>query len=398
MACTSFLGTRPAKYPRGWIGWWIASIRKLGEQGGHKWKGHYRFRRQDGSYASVVDRGFIMADAAGKPTRVVGGISDVTEQQRAEQTLANSRRQLRGLSARLQSVREDERARVAREIHDELGQVLTALKINLDWLERKLGMRDNDPSLNPLLDRVVESAEIAESAIGSVQRIAAELRPSTLDNLGLTSTLEQEAGRFQQRTGIVCKVSLPKEGLELPKDGATAVFRIFQESLTNVARHAQATEVRAQLQAEEAQVVLKLEDNGRGIAPEAPFRDRRKLRVLLVDDHLMVRRSIRRLLKAAMPELHVVGEAADGLEALALMRTLTPDLVFMDISMPVLDGIEATRRITADFPGVRVIIVSANDDEGFHRRAREAGAAGYLLKGGSLGSFETDIRKILRRD
>jgi two-component system, NarL family, sensor histidine kinase UhpB len=247
----------------------LESIRKLGEQGGHKWKGHYRFRRKDGSYASVVDRGFIMADASGKPTRVVGGISDVTEQQRAEQALANSRRQLRGLSARLQSVREDERARVAREIHDELGQVLTALKINLDWLERKLGMRDNDPSLNPLLDRVVESAEIAESAIGTVQRIAAELRPSTLDNLGLTSALEQEAGRFQQRTGISCKVSLPKDGHDLPKDVATAVFRIFQEALTNVARHAQATEVRAQLQAEAAQIMLKVEDNGRGIAPEA---------------------------------------------------------------------------------------------------------------------------------
>jgi two-component system, NarL family, sensor histidine kinase UhpB len=247
----------------------LESIRKLGAQGGRNWNGHYRFRRQDGSYASVVDRGFILADAAGKPARIVGGISDVTEQQLAEQALAHSRRQLRGLSARLQSVREDERARVAREIHDELGQLLTALKINLDWLERKLGVRDNDPSLNPLLDRVVESAEIADSAIGSVQRIAAELRPSTLDNLGLTSALEHEAGRFQQRTGIICQISLPKEGLELPKEAATAVFRIFQEALTNVARHAQATEVRAQLQAEAAQVVLKVEDNGRGIAPEA---------------------------------------------------------------------------------------------------------------------------------
>ena len=180
----------------------------------------------------------------------------MTEQRQAEQALENSRRQLRALSARLQSVREEERAKVAREIHDELGQVLTALKINLDWLERKLGVRDNDPSLNPLLDRVVESAEIADSAISSVQKIAAELRPSSLDNLGLAAALEHEAQRFQQRTGIACQVKLPAESLDLPAEAATAVFRIFQEALTNVARHAQATEVRAALQSEADQVVL----------------------------------------------------------------------------------------------------------------------------------------------
>ena len=90
---------------------------------------------------------------------------------------------------------------MAREIHDELGQVLTALKINLDWLERKLGVRDNDPSLNPLLDRVVESAEIADSAISSVQKIASDLRPSSLDNLGLAAALEHEAPAFSAAHG-----------------------------------------------------------------------------------------------------------------------------------------------------------------------------------------------------
>ena len=247
----------------------LAAIQEAGERGGLTWRGSYRFRRKDGSYSTVIDRGFILSDAAGKPVRIVGGISDVTEQRKAERALEHSRRQLRALSARLQSVREKERAKVARDIHDELGQVLTALKINLDWLERKLGVRDNDPSLNPLLDRVVESAEIADSAIASVQKIAAELRPSSLDNLGLAAALEHEAQRFQQRTGIACQVKLPAEGLELPAEGATAVFRIFQEALTNVARHAQATEVRAVLQSEADQVVFQIEDNGRGIHPEA---------------------------------------------------------------------------------------------------------------------------------
>ena len=168
---------------------------------------------------------------------------------------------------------------MSREIHDELGQVLTALKINLDWLERKLGVRDNDPSLNPLLDRVVESAEITDSAISSVQKIAAELRPNSLDNLGLAAALEHEAQRFQQRTSIACQVKLPEGELDLPAEAATAVFRIFQEALTNVARHAQATEVRAVVQAEDGHVVLLVEDNGRGIRPEALF-DKKSLGLL----------------------------------------------------------------------------------------------------------------------
>jgi len=247
----------------------LGAIQALGERGGRTWSGSYRFRRKDGSYASVLDRGFILADDAGKPVRIVGGISDVTEQRQAEQALENSRRQLRALSARLQWVREEERARVAREIHDELGQVLTALKINLDWLERKLGVRDNAPSLNPLLDRVVESTEITDSAIASVQKIASDLRPNSLDNLGLAAALEHEARRFEQRTGIACQVKLPAESLEVPAEAATAVFRIFQEALTNVARHAQATEVHATLQFEADQVVLQIEDNGRGIRAEA---------------------------------------------------------------------------------------------------------------------------------
>jgi len=247
----------------------LEAIRQISDEGGPAWSGHYRFRRKDGSFASVIDRGFILRDHAGKPARIVGGISDVTEREQAQQALQSSGRQLRALSARLQSVREDERARVAREIHDELGQVLTALKINLDWLEKKLGVRDQDPSLNPLLDRVVESAEIADSAIASVQQIAYELRPSSLDNLGLVSALEQEAQRFQERTGVLCRVTLPPEGIELPAEAATAVFRIFQEALTNVARHAKATETRILLQLETDQVLLQVEDNGQGIPPEA---------------------------------------------------------------------------------------------------------------------------------
>ena len=220
-------------------------IRRATDSGSRTWAGYYRFRRKDGSYASVLDHGFILQNAEGKPARLVGGIRDITERREAEEALKNSRRQLRALSARLQSAREEERTNIAREIHDELGQMLTALKLNLDWLERKIGEREQDQSLNPVLDRVVESGEMIESAIHTVQRIATELRPGMLDHLGLAAALQAEAHRFEKRSGIACEVQLPADALTLPREVNTAIFRIFQEALTNVARHAQATSVRA---------------------------------------------------------------------------------------------------------------------------------------------------------
>lgn len=264
------------------VEWWLerlhpddkdrvtAAIRRVTDSGGTTWSGHYRFRRKDGSYAIVLDRGYILHDSSGKPTRVVGGITDITERQHAQDALEKSRQQLRSLSSRLQTTREEERTTVAREIHDELGQVLTAIKINLDWLERKVGEREDDASLNPVLDRLVESAEMAESAIHSVQRIATELRPDALDNLGLPEAMKQEAQRFQERTGTRCALELPAEAPTLDSAAATAVFRVFQEALTNVARHAKASEVRISLRPDTAgHLVLTVEDNGCGIPREA---------------------------------------------------------------------------------------------------------------------------------
>jgi len=247
----------------------MAEIRRVGDSGGKTWSGHYRFRRSDGSYAVVLDRGYIIRDAAGKPARVVGGISDITERRRAEEALESSRRQLRGLSARLQSAREGERGSVARQIHDELGQVLTAIKMNLDWIERKIGEHENDPSFNPMLERIVESVEMIDTGIETVQRISTDLRPGSLDTLGLAEALKQEAERFQKRSGISCELQLPADTLDLPPDACTAIFRIFQEALTNVARHAKAGVTRIELQTGPEKVTLQIEDNGCGIKSQA---------------------------------------------------------------------------------------------------------------------------------
>jgi PAS domain S-box-containing protein len=281
------------------IAWWLdrlhaedvdrvmRTIRRVIDSGGRTWAGYYRFRRKDGSYASVLDQGYVLHDANGKPARVVGGIRDISERRKAEEALKNSRRRLRALSARLQSAREEERTNVAREIHDELGQLLTAIKFNLDWLERKIGEREHDRSLNPVLDRVVESGEMIESAIHSVQRIASELRPGLLDHLGLAAALREEAHRFQKRTGITCALQFTADKLGLPRDAATAIFRIFQEALTNVARHAQATEVRVTLEADSKQVFLRVEDNGLGIRPDA-VADSRSLGLLGMQERASV--------------------------------------------------------------------------------------------------------------
>jgi signal transduction histidine kinase len=157
--------------------------------------------------------------------------------------------------------------------------MLTALKLNIDWLERKLGEPGSQTALNPLLERVVESGELVENAIGSVQRIATELRPPVLDHLGLVEALQQETLRFKERSGIACEVTLPDTPVSLSKETSTAVFRVFQETLTNVLRHAQATSVGISFEASGTELVLQIEDNGKGIQLDA-IADTRSLGLL----------------------------------------------------------------------------------------------------------------------
>jgi two-component system sensor histidine kinase UhpB len=247
----------------------MKSITGVVGSGGTHWSGEYRFRRRDETYASVLDRGFIILDAAGKPVRLVGGLSDVSEQRMAERALGSYREQLRALTARLQSLREEERTSVARDIHDDLGQTLTAIKLNLDWLEGRIEKQKDNVTFNPLLDRVVETNEMTESAIRSVQRIASDLRPALLDTLGLEEALREESRRFEERSSIKCELDLPLEPLRLPPQISIAIFRVFQEALTNVVRHAKATTVKVQLNTAANQVMLRIQDNGGGIGPQA---------------------------------------------------------------------------------------------------------------------------------
>ena len=152
---------------------------------------------------------------------------------------------------------------IAREIHDELGQALTGMKMDASWLRRHTP--DGAASTQ---DKITGMIELIDSTIQTVRRIASELRPGVLDNLGLIPAIEWQAQEFQQRTGIMCDVNSNVESLTLDKSHSTALFRIFQETLTNVVRHSNASRVSVRIEAEKHHVMMRIEDNGKGIRPE----------------------------------------------------------------------------------------------------------------------------------
>lgn len=173
----------------------------------------------------------------------------------------------RALSARAESQREEDRTRISRELHDQLGQALTGMKLDLRWIESQLERHD-DRSLNPITDRLVEVGEQVDDLITTVQSIAADLRPDALDNLGLNEAMQQEGELFARRTGVPCTLEGGGCPKNLPAPVTTAAFRIFQEALTNVIRHADATRVQVQCEIEGDWLKLSIADDGKGIFPE----------------------------------------------------------------------------------------------------------------------------------
>ena len=190
-------------------------------------------------------------------------VRDITERKKAEAELKASREQLRELSTHLQSVREEERTRLARDIHDELGQTLTALKIDLSWLSKKLPTEQE-----LLLEKTRAMSKIVDMTIQKVKSISAELRPGLLDDFGLVAAIEWQLGEFRELTGLRSEVSSKLKEIDSNRDRSTALFRVFQELLTNIARHADATKVKVSLTEEADNVVLKVSDNCKGITKE----------------------------------------------------------------------------------------------------------------------------------
>lgn len=204
-------------------------------------------------------------DASGKLYTVM--LRDITERVRAENALKQSREELRELSANLQNVREEEKTRIARELHDDLGQQLTALKMDLSVVEHQLRAPDAAQPQEDVLIHLQGMRRLIDATVASVRRIAADLRPVMLDDLGLVPAIEWLANDFTNRYGIDVERHIETGGLAFTTTGATTLFRIVQEALTNVARHADATRVALTLDIESGFCVLRIADNGRGAAP-----------------------------------------------------------------------------------------------------------------------------------
>jgi PAS domain S-box-containing protein len=225
-----------------------------------------------------------LKSAEGSILKLIGITQDITTRKQDEEVLQkardelemrieertaeleNSRVQLRALTAHLQYIQEEEGKRIAREIHDELGQVLTGLNIELSELVSQISKLRNKTNRDSLLKKIQSMSNLLDNTLQALRRIITELRPGILDDLGLVPALEWQAQEFQERTGIKCDFS--SENIDLDRERSTAIFRICQESLTNVARHANATRVNIGLKEDTDNVILEVTDNGRGVKEE----------------------------------------------------------------------------------------------------------------------------------
>jgi PAS domain S-box-containing protein len=222
--------------------------------------GYFYIRnKQNGEGFTIVDQDMLMALAPAASIAIQNGLA---YQQRLATVaeLKESARQLQALAASLESAREEERTRIARELHDQLGQALTAMKYDLAWLTDRLTQKDIT-----LAEKAKTVTAQMDTMIKTVRRISTELRPGMLDDLGLAASIEWQAHDFEKRTGIICTVSVPADEIALTREQSIALYRVFQESLTNAARHAGAQLIEVTLEATPQVLTLRVQDDGRGI-------------------------------------------------------------------------------------------------------------------------------------
>lgn len=225
-------------------------------------------KRLDGSPLWTLINASVFRSSEESEPMLEGVILDITERKQTEQQLQQVYQQSRTLLARLETIREDERIRISREIHDNLGQILTGLKLDFSWLEKHLVRSSDEGLVRKTTTKMNEIADLLEEAIQTVRDIATELRPSVLDTLGLRAAIQWQAKEFERRTAIHCIIELGREPKNLSEDKATALFRIFQEILTNITRHAKASKVKIELAESNGELLLTVHDNGVGITEE----------------------------------------------------------------------------------------------------------------------------------
>lgn len=214
--------------------------------------------------------------------RVLAIARDVTVRKKVQMELEKSHEQLRKLSSHLETVREDERTSIAREIHDELGQQLTGLKMDAAWLNKKIPLKDKK-----VHKKISGMISLIDKTMTTVRHISSELRPRILDDLGLVDAMDWQSNEFEMRTGIRCRFKPQLKKRKFEKNLSTGIFRVYQETLTNVARHAEATKINTSLVADNGNIILKVEDNGKGF-DEAEIKNKNTLGLLGMQERAMM--------------------------------------------------------------------------------------------------------------
>lgn len=235
---------------------WNRSI-QLGES----FKSEYRIQHSNGKELWVLSQALPEIYEDGEIAGYVGTITDITDRMNSEIQIDQSRKQLRALTVRLQTVREEERTNISREIHDDLGQALTGMRMDLVWLIRQLNSNDEK-----IKNRLTSLMALTDSTIHKVRKIATDLRPGILDDLGLAAAIEWQSKDLSERTGIEFIFQSSVDDLNIDEHVSTAFFRIFQESITNVVRHSQAKKVEINLRREGNAILLTVQDDGKGIS------------------------------------------------------------------------------------------------------------------------------------
>ncbi len=251
-----------------------------------EWKEQYMFSKQQVLKSSMTlpfefkiihksgreiwlnQRSVVVKNEKNEPETIEAIVTDVTERKNYEERLEETTQKLRALSSYQQRVREEERLYIAREIHDQLGQDLTVLKMDLSMLGKssaKTANEKNIPELNAVCSELKNMSGSIDGIINKVRKIATELRPDILDKLGLTEAIEWHSSEFEKRSGIKCITKILEGEIELQPEKAISIFRIFQETLTNAARHSGATELRIEVTVKNGWLILNVADNGRGI-------------------------------------------------------------------------------------------------------------------------------------
>lgn len=366
--------------------------------------------------------------------------AEIAERQRtaykseqAEQALRSSREQLRQLATHLQNAQEQERAHIARELHDDLAQALTSMRLDVSWLARRALTAPAEWG-----ERLTTIAATIDALHQTVSRISTELRPNILDALGLIAAIEWQLQEIRQRTDLTCTLQKPTQESTLDQARATALFRIFQEAITNIVRHAEASHIYVRLVEHANAVLLEVADNGKGIprrqvtAPTSlgllGMRERARLwggyvtvngapdlgttvtiwipretvptevgtgvtRVLVADDHATVREGIRRFL-ADTTDLMVAREACAAPELFEAVAAGDCDTVLLDVSLPGRDGLDVLKELKQRYPTLPVLMFSVYAEEQYAIRALKTGAAGYVTKSSEPEILITALRKV----